>query len=205
MKITVIDSTGGTGLAVVKLGIKRGHFVTAFARRPEKLNGIRGIASIVNGNALNFDDVRRAVKGQDAIISVLGTAEATRSTISAMNEEKVKRGVWVSAYPVAATRPWLMVKFSWLLFGRQYRDLAIVEQMLSKSDLDWTVVRPPRLTNAKGTGQVRIEKADNVSSGPYSIARADLATILLDEAESTKDIRAAIVVTAQGKASKIRK
>ncbi len=202
MKILVIGSTGGTGLEVLRQGIQRGHSITALARHPEKLQGIEGIGSIIKGDALNLDDVQRAVVGQDAVISVLGASGAARNTILAMDQSKVRRGVWLTAYPVAATKPWFLVKFSWLMFGKHYRELTVTERMVKSSDLDWTIVRPPRLTNGPRNGSVRVERNDNVSSGPYSISRADLAVVLLNCAESENDIRTGLSVTSLKDASK---
>src|ERR1700691_5375053 len=118
MNIGVIGSTGGTGLAVVKQGIERGHNITTLARHPEKLDGISGIHLKVVGDALQLDDIRKVVDGQDAIISVLCTSAAARNIISAMNQFGVKRGIWVTAWPIVATKPWLLVKLSWLMFGK---------------------------------------------------------------------------------------
>jgi len=202
MKILVIGSTGGTGLEVVKQGIHKGHFITAFARHPEKLAGIDGISKIVKGDALNAIDIHEAVKGQDAVISVLGDSDPARNAILAMEKSMVRRGVWVTAYPLTATRPWLLMKFAWLMFGKHYRDMQITERILKDSDLDWTLVRPPRLTNGPGTGSVRVENGDNVSSGPYSISRADLAMVLLDIVISETSIRKGFAVTSKKSDSK---
>jgi putative NADH-flavin reductase len=204
MKIAVIGSTGGTGIEVVKQGVARGHSITAFARHPEKLSGIEGIGAVIKGDALNAGDVVRAIDGQDAIIAVLGTSIPARNIISAMDQLKVRKGIWVSAHPIAGTKPWILVKFAWLMFGAHYRELAITERLVMESDLDWIIVRPPRLTNGPKTGKVQIEKSNNLPSGPYSISRADLAAILLDCAESNEYNRAGLAVSASKKVSKNR-
>jgi putative NADH-flavin reductase len=201
MKIAVIGSTRGTGLEVIKQGIEKGHFITALARHPEKLEGIRGIGAVVKGDALNMGDIRRTVEGQDAVISILGTPEPASNIISSMKEAKIKRVIWVSAWPIAGTKPWFLIKLSWLMFRAHYIKLVAMERMVATSDLDWTIVRPPRLTNGKKIGKVRIERGDDISSGPYSITRADLAAVLLEEAESPINLRKAIVVTALPKKS----
>lgn len=200
MRIVVIGSTGGTGLEVVKQGIKRGHSITALARHPEMLNGIQGIESVVKGDALNPADVRKALHGNEAVISVLGIPAAASNILFAMKREGIRRGVWVSAYPVAAKKPRLMLAIVRLIFGRLYKNLSSTERILKESDLDWTIVRPPMLTNGKKTAGARIERRDDLPSGPYSISRADLASVLLDEIESGNDKQRAIVVTAPPKA-----
>jgi uncharacterized protein YbjT (DUF2867 family) len=64
-----------------------------------------------------------------------------------------------------------------------YADLAQMEDVLRASDLDWTVVRPPRLTNKPLTGKpltgtYRIAYDQNVRRG-LSISRADVAHVML--------------------------
>ena len=39
MNLVVLGATGGTGLAIVRQAIERGHSVTALVRSPERLNG----------------------------------------------------------------------------------------------------------------------------------------------------------------------
>jgi putative NADH-flavin reductase len=55
-----------------------------------------------------------------------------------------------------------------------------MEQIVTASDLDWTIVRPPRLTNGAPTGRYKV--ADNrFPPGKRTVSRADVAHFLLDE------------------------
>src|SRR5437899_12980230 len=69
--IAVIGSTGRTGRLVLDEGIRRGHSMTAFTRRPDALLGLRGLRSVITGDGRSLEDMRRAVRGQDAIISTV--------------------------------------------------------------------------------------------------------------------------------------
>src|SRR5213594_3677425 len=69
--IAVIGSTGRTGRLVLDEGIRRGHSMTAFTRRPDTLAGVRGLKSVVHGDGRSLEDVGRAVRGQDAVISIV--------------------------------------------------------------------------------------------------------------------------------------
>jgi thioredoxin reductase (NADPH) len=51
------------------------------------------------------------------------------------------------------------------LFGKVYTDLALMEDVLRDSGLDWTVVRPPRLSGRPGTGRYRTAYGQNVRGG----------------------------------------
>jgi putative NADH-flavin reductase len=76
--IAVIGSTGRTGRLVLDEGIRRGHSMTAFTRRPDTLSGLRGLKSVVSGDGRSLEDMRRAVRGQDAVISIVVFKAAVR-------------------------------------------------------------------------------------------------------------------------------
>src|SRR5207245_9643994 len=71
MNIVVIGSTGRTGRLVLEEGIRRRHAMTAFTRRPDALADIAGLGMVVHGDGRNLEDIRRAVRGQDAVISIV--------------------------------------------------------------------------------------------------------------------------------------
>ena len=61
-----------------------------------------------------------------------------------------------------------------------YADLARMEDVLrdSDSDLDWTIVRPPRLTDKPVTGRYRTAYGQNIRRGVF-VSRADVAHYML--------------------------
>jgi len=64
------------------------------------------------------------------------------------------------------------------LFGRHYADLALTEQIMRDIGLEWTVSRPPKLTNKPMTGSYRIALNRNIRGG-FSVPRADVAHHML--------------------------
>ena len=184
MKLLVIGANGRTGKYVVKQGIERGHEVTAFTRKPEQLNGIEGLKAIIQGDALNLDNVRQAVQGQDAVISAVGTSGIARNLIVAMREAGVRRLVMTSSRSVVATRPLFPVILAWVIFRGVYADLARAEGMIEMSGLDWSLVRATMLTNSPFTGKVHIDFEANATGGAMSLGRADYAMTLLDVVEN---------------------
>jgi putative NADH-flavin reductase len=93
LKITVIGSSSRTGLFVLEQGIRRGHEITAFTRRPQKLLDVTGLKEIVTGDGLNLLDVKKAIHKQDAIIAIVSVnslgqnsvvTDVTRTIIKAM-------------------------------------------------------------------------------------------------------------------------
>jgi uncharacterized protein YbjT (DUF2867 family) len=65
-----------------------------------------------------------------------------------------------------------------ILIGKVYADLAVVEDILRDSGLDWTVVRPPKLTGKPLTGSYRTANGHNIKGG-WSVPRADVAQLML--------------------------
>jgi putative NADH-flavin reductase len=146
-----------------------------------------------------------AAAGADAILSGLGprsnsdagiASRGTRAIIAAMRATGVRRIVVVSAAPVgtvaSARRPgpprhdpgdgffmrYLGSPFAKTAFGKVYADLAGMEDMLAESGLDWTAVRPPRLTGKPLTGTYRTAFGQNVRGG-WLVSRADVAHFML--------------------------
>jgi len=64
------------------------------------------------------------------------------------------------------------------IFRANYADLAITEDELRDSALDWTVIRPPRLLTRPVSGIYRTALGANVARG-MSIARADVTHLML--------------------------
>jgi uncharacterized protein YbjT (DUF2867 family) len=75
-----------------------------------------------------------------------------------------------------------------VVLRKAYADLAAMEGALRDSGLEWTVVRPPRLTDAPPTGDDRIAFDSNVRRG-VTVARADVAALMLDVLTRPETIR----------------
>jgi hypothetical protein len=72
-----------------------------------------------------------------------------------------------------------------------YADLALMEDVLRDSGLDWTVVRPPRLTDKPPTGAYRTAYGQNLRRG-LLVSRADVAHLMLDVLGRPETIEQAI-------------
>jgi len=72
-----------------------------------------------------------------------------------------------------------------------YADLALMEDILRASGLDWTVVRPPRLTDKPLSGTYRTAYGQNLRRG-LLISRADVAHLMLRVLEAPETIKQAI-------------
>jgi uncharacterized protein YbjT (DUF2867 family) len=80
-------------------------------------------------------------------------------------------------------------------FGKVYADLAQMEDVLRDSGLDWTVVRPPRLSSKPGTGNYRTAYGQNVRGG-WIVPRADVAHLMLGALGRPETIKQVIGVAS---------
>ncbi len=197
MKLTIFGATGHTGQHLVEQALARGHQVTAFARSPQKLAAYRDGIYIVEGDVQDPAAVERAVAGADAVVSVLGPTQntpdyqVTRGTghiLDAMKKHGVRRLVISAGAGVGDPQdePKLLNKLINLLLKlvsrHVYEDMKRTVDTVRNSDVDWTVVRVPMLTDEPAKGNV---KAGYVGKGMGPrITRADMATFMLDQVES---------------------
>jgi len=183
--------------------------MTAFTRRPQGLAGVRGLKGVVQGDGRNLEDIRRAVAGQDAVISIVGTegrgpttvmSDVTRAELEAMREAGVRRLVTVSASAIEGRHPWIAINLVRWILRKPYADVVRMERLVRSSEADWTIVRPPYLSNGRKTGRVRTQTGRNdLPNGPYHISRADLAATLVDLAEDSEHVGEVLFVSERRK------
>jgi nucleoside-diphosphate-sugar epimerase len=203
MRMTVIGASGGIGREVVRQGQEAGHEVTAVVRdSPRSGAAITAWERVPVGGAarvqvavvdsLSGAALTGAVGGRDAVVSALGppgrssdptvNSRGVRAAVEAMRETGVPRIVAVSAAPLFAGGPLVYRTVArpllWAAFRAHYEDLVRMERELSDSGLDWTAVRPPKLTDRAGRGSPRLSW-DTPPSGA-AVARADVATAIID-------------------------
>lgn len=194
MKLTVFGATGGTGRQVVEQALAAGHDVTAVVRDPARLTLQHARLQVLCADVRDPAAIAPALTGSVAAISALGPRSRDRigicsagaqSILTAMRATGVRRFVGISAGPVAAPDPGdrllyrlILRRLARAIFKSGYADLARMEDEVRRSGLDWTILRPPRLTDKPYTGRYRTALNHNVPGG-YAIARADLADAII--------------------------
>ncbi len=191
MKLLVLGATGGTGLEIVRQAIAAGHAVTAFVRSPDRLHPFRNRIHIQQGDLLSSSELQKVLPGHDAVLSAFGPrvpiAKQDQNLLqsfaaaltTAMLAVSVKRLVVESAaflFKGAILPPAYL--FGKLLFPTVVADAGAMEQIIQNTPLDWTLVRPPRLTNRPGSGKYRVREGHLPTFG-LSIPRADVADCFL--------------------------
>lgn len=208
MNLVIFGSAGRTGQLVVARALRRGHQVTAVARRAERLGPPQEGLRVVEGDARQAEVVGRALEGADAIVSVLGPTsnepefeveQATRVILAEMERKGVERLVLTTGAGVPDPKDesgllhTVMVLLLRLFSRNVYRDMERTASAVRASGLEWTIVRVPRLIDQVATGRVR---AGSVGAGTgLTLTRSDLAGFLLDVVETGTHLRGAPVVS----------
>jgi putative NADH-flavin reductase len=225
MKLTIFAATGGIGLQILEQAVDAGHDVTAVARDPGKLPAeLSRRVRVVSADLAAEDPatLTSAVQGADGVLSGLGprsNAEAgiatqgTQAIVAAMKAAGPRRIVVVSAAPIGTVpspgRPnppkrdpgdgfimqHLLNPVVKAALRKHYADLAQMEDILRGSGLDWTAVRPPRLTDKPLTGTYRTALGQNLRRGLF-VSRADVAHCMLRALQQPETIKQTVAVAS---------
>ncbi len=188
MKITVFGASGGTGLQLVEQAMAAGHRVTAVVRDPARMSP--GGFDVVRADVLDPEAIAPAIAGSDVVISALGPrpkatepicAPAAESIVTAMRAAGARRLIIIAASgyiddPADGFLTGSIAKpIVRRLLRRPFADMARADEIVSGSGLDWTIMRPPRLTNGRRKAY-RTVVDRTVGS---TLSRADLAAATL--------------------------
>ena len=187
--------------------------MTAVARNPQSLTAARAVAADLA--SIDPAELEPAVAGADVVLSALGprtkadagvAARGTKAITTAMQAAGVRRLIVVSAAPIGTVpspgRPhpprhdpgdgfiirYLADPIVKRALREHYADLARMEDVLRGSDLDWTAVRPPRLTGKPVTGRYRTAYDQNLRRGVF-VSRADVARYMLSVLDDPETFR----------------
>ena len=200
MKLVVLGATGGIGLEIVRQAIEHGHAVTAFVRSPERLRGFQGRIRVIQGDVLNSVELARAIEGHDAVLSGFGPrVPIAKSDANLLRQFAV---ALTTAMQHAGVRRIVVVSTAFLfrdsiipptyLFGRLFfpgvvTDAEGMERTIRASKLDWTIVRPPQLTDKRRSEKYRVRDGHLPRFG-FNIPRADVADCLIKTIEDRTSV-----------------
>ncbi|GAA4611258.1 SDR family oxidoreductase [Actinoallomurus liliacearum] len=204
MKLTIFGASGRTGTHLVRQALERGHQVTAVVRDPARLDvPAHERLHVVTADVMDPAAITTAVGEADAVVSALGhrdtgpttvCQDGARSIIEAMAKTGARRFLMVSAAGMVTdpgdgplTR-YVAKPILQRLLRHGFADMGRAEEAVRGSDLDWTIVRPPRLIDKKGTGRYRTG-IDRSVRGGVQISRADLATGILTLISEDSSVR----------------
>jgi putative NADH-flavin reductase len=202
MNITIIGASAGIGLETVKRGLNRNHSITTLSRSEIIIEQQKSLNKIV-GDATNKADLMKSIQNADAIIVTLGTGKNMSGTtlfsdfaklmVEIHNERKIVIPfIFVTGFGAGESKnyvPWLVKMFLKYLLKDVYADKTKMEEIITHSDLNWTVVRPGRLLDKELTEKYRIENTLFKGINIGGINRADVADFLIKQAENQTELK----------------
>jgi putative NADH-flavin reductase len=194
MRLLVFGASGKTGQQLIRLALDQGHSVTAFVRQPARLTLTEPTIRVVQGNVQDSTAVRSAVPGHDAVVSALGVGvplrhdpdviAGVRNIISAMQTHGARRLIYLSFIGVRESRSAVGPVLRYIApipLRHEIADHEAKEALVRASGLDWTIVRPPKLTNGARTGKYRTGEGITTWKPVPMVSRADVADFMLHE------------------------
>jgi len=211
--ILIIGANGGIGRQAVDLALKADHRVTAVLRDPSKLHLTQPNLTVVQGDIFHPETFRAHLPAADLVISAIGVSgggfgsdkpttlysEGNATLIKAMEQAGNKRVFFISAsaIEISPVLPFY-VRFAekfivQKLLRHMYADLRQMEAFIKKSDLDWTIIRPPQLTDKPATGHYRIA-INSFLKNCLKISRSDVAHFMIHEAHNETTYKAIVEI-----------
>lgn len=204
MKVSVFGGTGGTGKYLVTQLVTAGHSVTVLARTPSKVDAQNGSIKVVEGDARDESKVREVVKGCEVVLAAFGPRSFKKDDIQAvflsnlvnvMHTENIQRLIELSAWGAGGNVPNGQLFFKLIqktILKNVFDDKNRGEALVTQSDLSYTLVRPGRLTNKPGQGNV---KASLTGEGlSRSISREDVAAFMVSQISDDKWLRSCPII-----------
>jgi putative NADH-flavin reductase len=208
MKLVIFGATGFSGQAIMKLALSKGIQVTVLVRNKSAITIQNENLTVIQGNVLDSNDVKKALEHQDAVIQCLGVggkgdgkpttfiSDATKIIVEEMEKQQIKRLIAMSnvgAGNSLAFQHWFFTKIILPYFMKWLKviidDKNRMEPIIMNSELDWTIVRCPNIVDkpAKGTCNATLDG----KGLKLSITLPDLSKFMVDQLKETAFIKQA--------------
>jgi putative NADH-flavin reductase len=211
MNVAIFGANGGTGRLLTRRCLTAGDAVTALLRNPAVFPyGDR--VHVVQGDAFNPAAVRKTVEGADVVFSTLGAHSPFRNEnvlpravpliIEAMQKTGVRRIVVLGSAGALGDslrkQPvWRRLIVEKIVY-KAFLKWPVLEQiaqykLLSASDLDWTMVMPPMLTNGDARKDYRVD-GEALPRNGSRISREDVADFMMLQINDDQWVRKGVYI-----------
>ncbi|GAA2910993.1 NAD-dependent dehydratase [Actinoplanes cyaneus] len=199
-RVLVVGGHGKVALLLLRLLIESGHQVSAVIRNPEHRAEVAESGAdplVADVEQLGVEELAELVRGHDAIVWSAGAGGGSPARTYAVDRDAAIRSMEAAA--LAGVQRYVMVSY----FGSQldhgvpedsgffpYAEAkAAADAYLERTQLDWTILGPSRLTAEPATG--RIETASQGATAG-SVSRADVAAVIARTLQEPATIRRTI-------------
>lgn len=196
MKVAVFGATGGIGKFVVEHALKEGHYVLAYARTPEKLGIVHDNLKVMQGELYDYEKIKLAIESCDCVINTVGVPmkfsykdmdalTGCDNIIKAMEELNVKRLIaWATptvkssedSSSVVTVLPGIMAG---IVFPKAKKEILAIGESITKSTLDWTIVRFLAPKDTPFTSKIKVTFGDKKIN--FNISREDIAYFMVKQ------------------------
>jgi len=207
MNVVVYGATGHSGSEIVKELLRRGHKVTAVARKLDSLQGQQGVTAKVDDLA-NVDSTAAIIKGADVVVSAYAPpvdntdalVDVTKREIEAVKKAGRPRLLVVGGAGLLEVAPGVTLIKSGHL-PQEYIPIATSHEkalgVLRASDINWTYLSPAAFFEpGERTGKFRLGTKELIANdnGESRISMEDYAIAMVDEIERPRHERGAFSV-----------
>lgn len=205
MHVVIFGGHGQVALRLARRLVAGGHRVTGLVRNPDHVAEVRATgatAAVCDLEAAGVDEAAGHLRDAGAVVFAAGagpgsgarrkdTVDRAGAVLAAQAAERagVRRFVQISAMGVDGAPP----PDAGEVFTAYLQAKAAAEEDLRDRDLDWTVLRPGRLTDDPGTGHVRL---DAPPVGRADISRDDVAAVVAELVTASEGIGQTLEVVA---------
>jgi putative NADH-flavin reductase len=210
MKIAILGSTGFVGKTLLRDALEKGYQVKTLVRDPEKLGHYKDQVEFVLGDASQAEKLEKTVLGTDAVISTLPPtadtdepekcAKAMEDLVAILEKNAIKRFIHIggAVHGGGTNENWTLSRRVLKLYlNIVCKPVLVAKQLewdvLRKSNLDWTLVRPPRIINGKPEGHLAPDEK-NLASVQVNVD--DLADFMLEQINSDQWTKKAPLVAS---------
>jgi len=206
-RVVVFGATGSVGAKVVASALQKGFAVRAFVRKG-RAGAARENVEFVEGSLDDVAAMKAAVAGSAGVVVALGprredpkpfTAKATGNIVRAMAEAGVTRLVCLTGAMIGDGYPNRGGLYARMRRGFVKKTPEIAkdrdeqERIVTACPLDWTVVKPPNVTDGARKGGVRAGTDLKVGM-TAKIGREDLADFLVDQVGKKDHVKQCVFV-----------
>lgn len=198
MKVIIFGASGGIGKFAAQHALEKGYEVKAFLRNPSKLTIKHENLTTVQGEINNYNDIKDAIFDCDAVIWCVGipmkrykhmdSLEGHKNLLKAMNEHGIKRLIDWSTPSVhfkkdkksfSTVVPGLLAG---IIFPTAKKELISIADIITASNLNWTIVRFMAPKDTSFTGNVKVGFGETKMN--FNISREDIGAFMVEQLTS---------------------